>query len=659
MSPRSADVVRSPAPGTPGRRPGRARRRLAAAGLILALVSLASSCAYYNTFYSAKKYYQRGTGNEPYPIDPVVGGDQQNFDHAVTYSKKVLSNYPKSKWVDDAYLMWACALLGQNDPLQTAKMLDEFPTRFPKSPLKDEAHFYLGVAYRQGRKYRQAVRTLDEFLQKSPRNKLAPYAYLERARALMSLKDPEGAAASASKVIEKFPKSRLADRARIARADALFAARQFESARLDYQELGHRATTDDDRLKYLLSEIDCLEASHSYDVALGLLRNAIAHEHEPLPPDTTGGRPAVVQATPGYDRYGRLLTRMGTVKLRSGRMQDALTDYHRVVLDYPKDALAGEAQYRTGYAYETVGDDFEKARNEYQLVQAQVGQAGFGIQAQDRLHNLDRIAKFRSAGGDSAARQQEAAFLVAEQYLFELDKPDRALEEYRAIASKYPGTPSAAKALNAEAWVLSRRLDRKAEADSLFWTVVHDYPATEAQLAARDYLEMSGKQVPADLIKMPIPEQVAAIDTMSLTAPPDSTPALGTLGPGVAGPDSLLGRMAPRRLSLLPQSLERPPVPGDAAPGFAGDTPSTPKSGSSTSPGRVEPPRSRSRHAGDPAFAPRDTTAAPPPSPVRPTPADTTSVPPNPVHTASPDTAAAPPPGPMGPAPSDTTGNRR
>ena len=37
---------------------------------------------------------------------------QQAYNKSIEYSKKLLAQYPKSKWVDDAYLLWARALLG-------------------------------------------------------------------------------------------------------------------------------------------------------------------------------------------------------------------------------------------------------------------------------------------------------------------------------------------------------------------------------------------------------------------------------------------------------------------------------------------------------------------------------------------------------------------
>ena len=84
--------------------------------LALALAASASSCVYYNTFYLARKYYFKGTAGLPYTVekpDPLLA---QNFPKAIDLSKKVLANYPKSKLVADAYLLWARSLLGRDDP---------------------------------------------------------------------------------------------------------------------------------------------------------------------------------------------------------------------------------------------------------------------------------------------------------------------------------------------------------------------------------------------------------------------------------------------------------------------------------------------------------------------------------------------------------------
>ncbi len=489
---------------------------------LVALSLLGTSCAYYNTYYLAKRYYATATAGLPYSVEKSTGAQAGNFQKSIDYAKKLIANYPQSKWVDDAYLLWAKALLGKEDPLQTANMLQDFPTRYPGSARKDDATFYLGVAQRQARKYREALLSLDEYLESAPNGELAPYAHLERSRALMSLNRPTEAAQAASQVIERFPKHPLVVRVRSARAEALLAGGDPAGARRDFQALGLRAVDDNERFTFLLREADCLEGARDYAGGLELLAAALSHELAPVKSAT-----GVVVIVPGAERYGQLTLRIGTVHLLAGRGEQALVAYRNVLQDYPKTPLGAEAQFRIGYAHETLLDDFDAARLEYAKVRDQSVSSAFFAQATQRQQSLERLARFRSAGADSSDRKVEAGFLLAEQYLFQLDKPERALGAYAEIAREHAGTAAAAKAMNAQAWVLRRKLERPAAADSLLWKVVREYPATEAQLAARDYLEAVGQAVPADLIKLP-ERAVAAPDTaLKLTPPPPGPMPLG------------------------------------------------------------------------------------------------------------------------------------
>jgi tetratricopeptide (TPR) repeat protein len=511
------------------------------ATLVTAALALsAGSCAYYNTLYLARKYYHRGTAGLPYVADKPEGGAVTHFNKSIDFSKKVIAHYPRSKWVDDAYLLWARSLIGKDDPLQTMTMLRDFPTRYPDSPLKEEALFYLGVAGRKARKYPEAYSALTDFLARAPRHELVPHGHLEQARVLVALGRHDEAVQAATRVIEGFPKSEQRDRAIVLRAEALLAQGRHEPARADYQFLGSRASTDEERFSFLLKEADCLEAGRRYDEALKLLGDAASHEQEPLKPAAPG-----IAATPsnpaGAERWGRLQLRIGTAHLLAGRREPALESYRRVVELMPRTLLAAEAQYRLGYAYETVADDFEAARAEYAKVQSQSPSSPYTAQAQRRLADLERLGQYRSqTGADSVGKKVEAAFLLAELYLFQLDKPERALEEYARIAREHAGSPHAAKAMNAQAWVLREKLRRSAGADSLLWAVVHDYPATEAQLAARDYLERAGHAVPPELIKMPERPPPAPADTARRLTPPPAADSLAWRRPVPAGMDSLL-----------------------------------------------------------------------------------------------------------------------
>ncbi len=535
---------------------------------LVTLAATAGSCAYYNTFYLARRYYDRATDGQPYEVGRTAAGQVQNYTKAIDYSKKVLANYPKSKWVDDAYLMWARALIGRDDPLQTINMLQDFPTNFPKSDLKPQAEFYLGLASRNARRYAQAISALDDFLAQAPKSPLVPYAYYERSLALSSLKRYGEAAAAAGQILEKYPKHVLYDRALRQRAEARFQQGDYDGARADFRAIGARATNDEERFQFLMREVDCLEAARRFDDELALLRNELSHT--PPPPELQPNQlpPA------GSDHYGRLTLRVGTAQLLAGRTKEALAEFEAVLKDYPKSALSAEAQYRIGFAYETGADDFPRALEEYGKVKEQFGTSSFTTLAQQRTDDLQRIEQFRKgSGADSLQKKAEAAFLTAELYLFQLSRPERALEEYAKVAHDYAGTAVAGRALNAQAWVLSRRLDRKAEADSLFWLVVRKYPATEAQLAARDYLETAGQTVPDSLIVAPEPPapDTTKADTLAspaLPAPPAGVPRLGE---HAFAPADSLRRGMPGAMPMRPEDrlpLGRPGPGGPAGPGL-------------------------------------------------------------------------------------------
>ncbi len=183
-----------------------------------------------------------------------------------------------------------------------------------------------------------------------------------------------------------------------------------------------------------------------------------------------------------YDQLARVMLREGTALAEVGRPLDAILTFEQVIAEYPRTAYASEAQYRIGYVYEVDMDNFDEAQKAYGKV-AEQGRSSFTEDAARRARNLGAVKTLMSAATDSLSRATAAAaegrFLRAELYLFQQEKPERALDEYMEIQKDFPGTEHAAKAALAEAWVRVTALADTARGRAKYAEVMQKYTDTE------------------------------------------------------------------------------------------------------------------------------------------------------------------------------------
>jgi TolA-binding protein len=85
-----------------------------------------------------------------------------------------------------------------------------------------------------------------------------------------------------------------------------------------------------------------------------------------------------------------------------------------------------------------------------------------------------------------------ARFLLAELYLFSMDKPEKALELYRDVLTYHASSPLAPKAGLAVAWILERRLGDAAGAAQAYTDVLTRHPDTDYAHSAQDALVRLG-----------------------------------------------------------------------------------------------------------------------------------------------------------------------
>ena len=524
-------------------------RRLA----LLLLALSATGCAYFNTFYSAKKNFeaaelQRAQAITEDPEGRANASQAALYDKAIEGGQRILVDYSKSKWVDDALLLIGRSLLAKGDYSGAQKKFDELGQGFPKSDLKGDATYWSAVAADRDKRPEAALALYDSVLATYPKSKNFESARLRRSSLYLTIKQPDKAIQDLKDLSMRT--GSMGYDAGLKLADALFAKRDFPAAREEYLKVADRAPTDQQRLDARLKAGDCEEAMGDYAAAAGsylqLLRDS-----------KTDAAKASARL-----RYGNSLALGGDV-------DRGLTELKNVVDDFPRTPYAAEALYRTGYLHEVVRDDFAAAAKAYDSVNEQSPGSPYAIAAKTRRDNLDRIAATIAASRDTTAegRAAETAMRQAENELFQLGHPEKALEGYDKAEKAHPTGPLAPRAAYAKGWILARRLGRPEDAKAAFQAVVDKYPETDEAERARKMLASpnDSTQTGVKLAGTAMAFPMVPGNPMYVPPPPSATPRktqakplTAPAKPGMpAVPDSLARKALVDSLVAPPDSLAR------------------------------------------------------------------------------------------------------
>lgn len=514
---------------------------------LLGLVILTAGCAYFNTFYLAKKHYREGQkAQERSILESVSPEAATRYDMTIRQCQKVLADYPKSKWADDASFLLSAATYGKGDHLVAIRRLEEFQEKFPKSPYLPEARLIRGLAHLKRRNYAEADSIFEACDRDYPKLERRGELYFHAGESRAAQRDYGRALAWYARAADAAKTRRARSDVLRRTGDVLVASGRPDKAIDVYAEAIRSEERSKYRLDIALRRAEALRDLKRYDDALAFLEqwrpNAIAEKRE-----------------------GELMLRLHDVQARVGKAQEAISGYRRLIDTYPNTPVAADAQFRIGYLYESALNDFDGAAKEYEKLRTGPP-SEFQTQANRRSQGLTALKKYREAlGADTTQAKARSAFLLAELYYFQLERPDSALLQYSSVEAQYPQSVYAPKSAYARLWIAA--LDRS---DTLAVRAITDSMATRyrgtrfAESALYLWKRWSGR----------VDERTALLD--SLLANPDTTGASRfapeeaepepELAPTASAPDS--GYVVPpetmdilmaRRAEILKNRRSSPP----------------------------------------------------------------------------------------------------
>ena len=611
--------------------------------LALFLALSLSSCAYFNTFFYAKKHF-----NTAQKLDRAEQEKTQNpkarnarstdgYNKSIEQCRKVMRDYPDSRWADNANLLMARAYFFKQDYINARSELHKFSGRFPESNLMPDMFYWLGRTEFEEGHYEAARQVWAEMREKFPdddrleevgfyyaqtlenegsleeaaeayriyaeengRSNLAMQARIHLASILMEEKEYEECEAVLLTVKDKARDKKLRMEADLVLARVMEKTERLESALDTYEDLARafdknylkgrvtkedrEAAIEEARQLALQAELDSLAFASvvpdssgvragqpglaSNDAAAARLdevnnlgvppiqdiqdtqnrginapqintpgvnpqqnRNQSGSANRsrsalnPFETEEEGSRELLPKTDPNYNNLARVMMREGEVLAKMERTTEAILAYEQIIAEYPKTEFAAEAQFRIAYTHEVFHEDLTAAAEAYSDV-LKHGRSSFTQEAQRRAANLGTVQRMSLALADSVSQEQQAAaeahFLRAELYLFQQERPEKALEEYVKIKQEFPGTEYAAKATLAEAWVHMNVMEDRATGQARYANVMRQYPNTKYGEQARRVLRGPDKEPPAHAFMGPDLEDLLAEANVASVAVRDS-----------------------------------------------------------------------------------------------------------------------------------------
>lgn len=154
--------------------------------ILLLFIILLSGCAYYNTFFNAKKYFseaekarekrieqfKKNKQDSRIDINKPSSSELKNYNDSIEKASKILEIYPKSKYVDDALFLLGKCFYRKQDYSKAKRKFLELYDNFPNSNFIPESRLWLGKTNIELRDYETAEKNFHDILKSDAESRI-------------------------------------------------------------------------------------------------------------------------------------------------------------------------------------------------------------------------------------------------------------------------------------------------------------------------------------------------------------------------------------------------------------------------------------------------------------------------------------------------------
>ncbi len=388
--------------------------------IVVLLFSMLTGCAYYNTFYNAKKFYSDGEKDRKKREKTMLvelsaeekaarkksgeatsgtiasSLEMQNYQKAIERASRVLEFYPNSKYVDDALLL-------------------------------------LGKCFYYRREFKKAQRKFEEIIRLYPDSKDVPEARLLMAKTYLGLEEFEEAEKRFRSLSQETKiASNIIDEARFELGGLYFEQQNYELAAENYASAAEEADNKLIRAMSLYRLGECYLQLERYSEAPKIFNKAAKESpNEDFKSQALYKLGEAQSLTGMYDEaiktFSNLLSieyeasRIPGIKLalaenlyKQGNQSEALKWYNNLIEEHKRTDASAKSYFALGEIEEFINNDYKKAKENYDLVRAEFTNSSIAPEAKQRSDNIrlllelqEDIAKLEGRWVDSDTLKDE------------------------------------------------------------------------------------------------------------------------------------------------------------------------------------------------------------------------------------------------------------
>jgi len=350
--------------------------RLNYLALLIVVIGL-QSCAYYNTFYNAEEYFAAAQKLTRENQTESVSRDEINlYSKAIEKSKKLLTNYPQSKYRDDAQFIIAKSYYFKGDYLLAKRYFEDLSSLYSNSPHSREVPIWIGRCLLKIGDLEMARYEASRVLKGDADSGLQADALLlmgEIAVVQDSLKLAEN---YLEQVIERSPDSFTKAQAQFQVGKMRENEKNYVGALEAYQTVSRYKPSESLKVEAIIRQTSMLKALNRDEDAVEMIQD-------------------MLQSDKFVDIRGELEVELGKLYLVMDELDRAETKFTTIVEDYNRTEVAAEASYYLGELYLTKRFDYANAKTAFADVKVQAGRSPLVNKALQRNKQIERYEKIQ------------------------------------------------------------------------------------------------------------------------------------------------------------------------------------------------------------------------------------------------------------------------